>query len=125
QAIHGPSRIAARPAPRKWPLVPPATGKLSIWAANTNAAVTPSSGTRRSSRSRLARRRPYATAPAAGTAQAAATSGLRKPSGMCMVALRAGPDDREVGQVCLVAAHLAQRGGDAGDGIGVERAVGA
>ena len=57
-ASHGPSRIAASAAPRKWPLVPPATGKLSICAANTNAAVTPSSGTRRSSSSRLARRSP-------------------------------------------------------------------
>ena len=45
QASHGPSRIVARAAPRKWPLVPPATGKFSIWAAKTNAAVTPSSGT--------------------------------------------------------------------------------
>ena len=65
--------------------MPPATGKLSIWAANTNAAVTPSSGTRRSSRSRLARRSPYADGADAGTAQTAATSGARKPSGMCMV----------------------------------------
>ncbi len=30
QASHGPSRTAASVAPRKWPLVPPATGKFSI-----------------------------------------------------------------------------------------------
>src|SRR3954469_7386751 len=125
QASHGPSRIAASAAPRKWPLVPPATGKLSICTANTNAAVTPSSGTRRSSRSRLARRRPYATAATAGTAHAAATSGARNPSGMCTTALRTASDDGEVHELRLVAARLAQHRRDLGDGVVVERAVGA
>ena len=54
QASHGPSSTVASAAPRKCPLVPPATGKLSICAAKTNAPVTPSSGTTRSS-SRRAR----------------------------------------------------------------------
>ena len=67
-AIHGPSSTAASVAPRKCPLVPPATGKLSICAANTNAASTPSSGTRASSSSRSATRSPYATAAIATTA---------------------------------------------------------
>ena len=44
QASHGPRRTAASAAPSRWPLVPPATGKLSIWAAKMNAPVTPSSG---------------------------------------------------------------------------------
>ena len=56
QASHGPSRTAASVAPRKCPLVPPATGKLSICAAKMNAASTPSSGTRDSSRSPSAAR---------------------------------------------------------------------
>ena len=53
-ASHGPSRIAASAAPSRWPLVPPATGKFSIWTAKMNAAVTPSSGTRLSSSEELA-----------------------------------------------------------------------
>ena len=56
QASQGPSSTAARVAPRKWPLVPPAIGKLSIWAAKMNAASTPSSGTRASSSSTFATR---------------------------------------------------------------------
>ncbi len=47
---HGPRRMAARTPPTMWPLVPPATGKLTIWAAKMKAAVTPMSGTARSSR---------------------------------------------------------------------------
>src|SRR3954465_4568144 len=42
-------------------------------------------------------------APAAGTADAAATSVLRKPSGMWIAALRAVADDREVHELWLVA----------------------
>jgi hypothetical protein len=41
----GPKRTDEKTAPKKWPLVPPATGKLSIWAAKMKAAVTPISGT--------------------------------------------------------------------------------
>ncbi len=55
---HDPSRTAASAAPRKWPLVPPATGKFSICAAKMNAAVTPSRGTLFSSSVRPARRTP-------------------------------------------------------------------
>lgn len=56
QASHGPSSTAASAAPSRCPLVPPATGKLSIWTAKTNAASTPSSGTRSSSSWRPATR---------------------------------------------------------------------
>jgi hypothetical protein len=42
---HGPKRTDEKIAPRKWPLVPPATGKFSIWAAKIKAAVTPINGT--------------------------------------------------------------------------------
>ena len=53
---HGPSRMAARTPPRRWPDVPPATWKLNIWAAKMNAAMTPMSGTDRSSIVRLVSR---------------------------------------------------------------------
>ena len=53
---HGPSRTAARTPPSRWPDVPPTTWKLNIWAAKMNAAVTPSSGTARSSSVRFVRR---------------------------------------------------------------------
>ena len=36
---NGPSNTQASSAPRKWPLVPPAIGKFSSWAAKMNAAV--------------------------------------------------------------------------------------
>src|SRR6478735_8332004 len=71
-------------------------------APNTNAAVTPSSGTRRSSRVRLAWRRPMPTAATAGTAHTRATSVDRNPSGMCMAAL-ADADDGEVREARAVA----------------------
>ena len=54
-AAHGPSRMAARAAPSRWPEVPPATVKFSIWPAKMQAARTPMSGTWRSSRSLLTR----------------------------------------------------------------------
>ena len=38
---HGPTSTAANRPPSTWPEVPLATGKLSIWAANTNAATNP------------------------------------------------------------------------------------
>src|SRR4051812_22291734 len=84
QATHGPSSTAASVAPRKCPLVPPATGKFSICAAKTNAATTPSNGIRDSSSERSARRSPHPTAATAGTAAASATSPERNPSGMCI-----------------------------------------
>src|SRR3954466_16122221 len=61
----------------------------------------------------------------AGTAHAAATSGVRKPSGMCMAALRAVGDDREVDELRLVAAGLAEDGRDSLDRVDLERPVGA
>src|SRR4051812_26642181 len=127
QASQGPSRIAASAAPRKCPLVPPATGKLSICAANTNAAVTPSSGTRRSSRSVLALRSPTPTATAAGTAHTRATSVVRKPSGMCMVllAICAEADDREVGEARAVAQLALDQVLGFGEPAGVDGLVGA
>ena len=82
QASQGPSRAAAKVAPRKWPLVPPATGKLSIWAAKMNAASTPSIGIRDSSSSRSETLSAIPTASAASTAATAATPALRNPSGM-------------------------------------------
>ena len=82
EASHGPSSTAASVAPRKWPLVPPAIGKLSICAAKMKAARTPSSGTRASSSSTFAIRRAYATAAIASAPQASATPPLRNPSGM-------------------------------------------
>ena len=44
-AAQGPSTMAASAPPKKWPDVPPATGKLSICAAKMKAAITPISGT--------------------------------------------------------------------------------
>ena len=117
-ASQGPSRIAASAAPRKCPLVPPATGKFSIWAAKTNAPVTPTSGTRRSSSRASARLTLQASVPAVTTPVTSATSVLRKPSGMCMAlaslaAGRADADDREVAEPRLEARHLADRRADA------------
>src|SRR5579864_503464 len=50
-----PSVNASSAPPTRWPLVPTPTGKLIIWAANTKAPITPSSGMRVSSNSRPAR----------------------------------------------------------------------
>src|SRR3954452_12420346 len=127
-ARHGPSMIAASAAPRKWPLVPPATGKLSIWAAKMNAAVTPSSGTRRSSRSVLAFLSPTPTATAAGTAHASATSVVRNPSGMCMaflLACGADADDREVGEARAIAGLALDQLLGGLEPVRIERGVGA
>ena len=43
-AAQGPTKTAARTAPSKWPLVPAATGKLSICTAKIKTAVKPASG---------------------------------------------------------------------------------
>ena len=42
---YGPTRIAARQPPSRCPLVPEATGKLSICTAKMNAATIPAIGT--------------------------------------------------------------------------------
>ena len=44
-AACGPSRMASSTPPPKCPLVPGRIGKLIIWAAKTNAPITPMSGT--------------------------------------------------------------------------------
>ena len=43
-AAAGPSVKESSALPTRCPLVAPPTGKLIIWAANTNAPITPSSG---------------------------------------------------------------------------------
>ena len=81
---YGPTSTAASTPPKKWPLVPLATGKLSIWAANTNAAASPTTGMSRSSSVADVFLRHQAMPPIATTA---ATSDVRpsmNPSGMCM-----------------------------------------
>jgi hypothetical protein len=80
----GPTRIAASAPPSRCPLVPPATGKLSIWTAKTNAAVSPASGTRRSSSTCPARRSETPSPPTATTAAPADVGPSINPSGMCM-----------------------------------------
>lgn len=64
-------------------MVPAATGKLNICAANTKAAVMPANGTAFSFSCSLARRKEKPTAPALITPVAAAVPALRKPSGAC------------------------------------------
>ena len=50
----GPTSTAARAPPRRWPLVPAPTGKLSICVAKMKVATRPASGAVRSSSSRRA-----------------------------------------------------------------------
>src|SRR3954447_26304092 len=79
----GPTSAAASTPPSRWPLVPLATGKLSICTAKMKAAAMPARGTSRSSRSRLALRRLTATQPTATAPAAADVPALMNPSGMC------------------------------------------
>ena len=83
-AAPGPSNAAARTDPTKCPLVPPATGKLSICPAKMNAAANPSSGTRRGGRVRRASRNASVSAPTESASAARLVFRSRKPSGMCM-----------------------------------------
>src|ERR1039457_5567959 len=78
----GPSMHASNAPPTRWPLVPMPTGKLIIWAANTKAPITPSSGMRVSSNSRPARRARSATAGMLIASSAAHTGVDRKLSGI-------------------------------------------
>jgi len=56
-AAHGPSMIASSIPPPRCPLEPvPGIGKFTIWAANTNAPITPIIGTRPLSKLRRIRR---------------------------------------------------------------------
>ena len=64
QPIQGPTSTAARAPPIRWPLVPLATGKLSIWSTKTKAPTSPARGTSRSLSSEAALRRLAAMAPA-------------------------------------------------------------
>ena len=64
--------------------MPPATGKFSICAANTNAAASPISGTLRGGRWRLAWYSAAPTPTAARVPVVAIVLVSRKPSGMCM-----------------------------------------
>src|SRR5660398_277973 len=88
-AAQGPSSTAANIAPRRWPLVPAATGKLSICAAKTKAPVTPRRGTVRSPRSLSVRRTASARAPSETAPVAAAVVVSMNPSGMCMAEVEA------------------------------------
>lgn len=79
----GPRRIAARAPPSRCPLVPAATGKLSICTAKTNAAVSPAIGICFS-----AKRLPVSLSeaqipPAATAAPPTAVARFMYPSGMC------------------------------------------
>ena len=65
------------------PLVPAATGKLTICAANTNTAVRPAIGAEASVTSVRAPRKLTAMAPTASAPAAMDTGALMKPSGMC------------------------------------------
>ena len=82
-AAHGPRSTAARTPPSRWPDVPPMTWKLNIWAAKMNAAITPSSGTARSSSVAFVRRTATARTTIVTSHIAAATGIDRKPSGAC------------------------------------------
>ena len=72
-AAAGPSSTHTSTAPIRCPEVPAATGKLSIWAAKTNAAARPISGTRRDGN----RRRTSRSAIAMPTPASTAVSGRR------------------------------------------------
>jgi len=79
----GPTRTAASAAPIRWPLVPAATGKLTIWAANTNAATSPARASDSSRSRRRATRRATPTLPTVMPAAAADVGPSMNPSGTC------------------------------------------
>src|ERR1019366_4094673 len=70
-AAAGPSVQASSPPPTRCPLVPMPTGKLIIWAAKTNAPITPNRGTLASSNPRCAARTTWAPAGAAAASNEA------------------------------------------------------
>src|SRR5215208_1386063 len=80
----GPRVIAARAPPSKWPEVPPATGKLIIWAAKIKAAITPINGTCLSPRDLFEREIATLRIRAVITQQMIETVKLKNPSGMCI-----------------------------------------
>ena len=85
-AAPGPISTAASTPPSKCPEVPPATGKFSICAANTNAALKPISGILLRGSVRLTWRAATASPPADSAPVTASVLASRKPSGMCIMA---------------------------------------
>jgi hypothetical protein len=83
-AAYGPINTAARAAPSRWPLVPAATGKLSICTAKIKVAVRPARGAVFSSSEDFAPRIEMATPAAATTAKAPEVGRSMNPSGICM-----------------------------------------
>src|SRR5262245_26853502 len=83
----GPRSTLASTPPTRWPEVPPAIGKFTIWAAKTKAAVTPSRGTFRGGSCVRAWRTAVATPTAARLVVTTSVLASRNPSGMC-IALR-------------------------------------
>jgi hypothetical protein len=82
--IDGPRRMAASAPPSRWPLVPAATGKLSIWRAKMTAADSPAKGIC-FSRRRAAPIFSDAASPPIETAAAPAdVAALMNPSGTCI-----------------------------------------
>jgi hypothetical protein len=80
----GPSVAANSAPPNRCPLVPAPSGKLTIWAANTNAPSTPIIGTCDSSRSFREERAARTTAGAATAHRPPHTGAARNPSGICI-----------------------------------------
>ncbi len=83
-AAAGPRSAAVEDGADQVADVPPATGKLSIWAAKTKAAEKPSRGILRGGRVRRASRRAKAQAGDGQTPVTRAVLASRNPSGMCM-----------------------------------------
>ena len=76
--------MAAKAPPNRWPLVPPATGKLIIWAAKIKAVVKPRMGARRIPKAVCDRSKATNKAAALAKLVATATGTEINPSGMCM-----------------------------------------
>jgi hypothetical protein len=80
---HGPSVIAASTPPKRWPDVPPTTGKLIICAAKIKAAITPIKGTCFSPSDLFVREMAMLSTAAVINQQIIDTVRLRKFSGIC------------------------------------------
>jgi hypothetical protein len=76
--------MAAKAPPNRWPLVPPATGKLIIWAAKIKAVVKPNMGARRIPKAVCDRSKATNKAAALAKLVTAATGTETNPSGMCI-----------------------------------------
>src|SRR5215469_6376467 len=115
-AAAGPSVQARSAPPTRCPLVPGPTGKLIIWAANTKAPITPSSGALDSSNPRCARRVIATTAGSAAASSAPHTGVERNPSGICTFALQSST-------ILTFVPRAEGRGGGAGLGTSGCRAL--